>query len=94
MMYQVFLAESHRAANAFTASFSANGVTKLILYVERAVDHCGDMHFYGCIGKEKESCRADCSLGHKSFKLSTLDMLLPPPPSIIENHKELQRWGQ
>jgi hypothetical protein len=30
-MYQIFLAESHRAPKAFTASFSANGVTKLIL---------------------------------------------------------------
>lgn len=56
MMYQVFLAESHRAPNAFTASFSANGVTKLILIfgIIRAIDHCEDMHFYGFVGKEKE----------------------------------------
>lgn len=31
MMYQIFLVASQRAPNAFAASFSANGVTKLIL---------------------------------------------------------------
>lgn len=42
VMYQSFLAASQRAPNALTASFSANGVTKLILMEElsRWSDDC------------------------------------------------------
>ena len=41
VMYQSFLAESQRAPSALTASFSAKGVTRLILMSELSPQHAG-----------------------------------------------------